>query len=40
MASQMHEYPVSVEWTGGREGSGSVTSKHSNTQIKIAVAAA
>jgi len=37
MSSQMHDYPVSVQWTGGRDGSGSVTSKHSNTQIKIAV---
>lgn len=33
----MHEYPVSVQWTGGRDGSGSVTSKHSKTQIQIAV---
>lgn len=33
----MHDYPVSVQWTGGRDGSGSVTSKHSNTQIKVAV---
>ena len=37
MSSQMHDYPVSVQWTGGRDGSGSVTSKHSNTQIKVAV---
>ncbi len=33
----MHEYPVSVQWTGGRDGSGSVDSKHSNTQIDVAV---
>lgn len=37
MSSQMHDYPVSVQWTGGRDGSGSVTSKHSNTQITLAV---
>jgi len=37
MSSQMHEYPVSVQWTGGRDGKGSVDSKHSNTQIDVAV---
>jgi peroxiredoxin-like protein len=37
MSSQMHEYPVSVQWTGGRDGSGSVDSKHSNTKIDVAV---
>jgi peroxiredoxin-like protein len=37
MSSQMHDYPVSVQWTGGRDGSGSVASKHSNTNIDIAV---
>src|SRR5438034_10332145 len=37
MSNQLHEYPTSVQWTGGRDGKGSVTSKHSNTTIDIAV---
>lgn len=37
MSTQMHDYPVSVQWTGGRDGSGSVAAKHSSTQVKIAV---
>jgi len=37
MSSQMHEYPVSVQWTGGRDGKGYVDSKHSDTQIDVAV---
>ncbi|MBI1755957.1 MAG: OsmC family protein [Fimbriimonas ginsengisoli] len=32
-----HEYPVTVSWTGGREGSGKVVSHHSDTQIAVAV---
>lgn len=35
--AQVHEYPVTVEWTGGREGSGKVTSQHSGTSNPIAV---
>jgi len=37
MSSQLHEYPVSVQWTGGRDGNGSVSSANSSTQISIAV---
>lgn len=37
MSSQLHDYPVSVQWTGGRDGKGTVDSKHSNTQLKVAV---
>jgi len=37
MPTTMHDYPVTVQWTGGRDGKGSVTSKHSNTSIAIAV---
>lgn len=33
----IHDYPVSVQWTGGRDGKGTVSSKHSGTQIAIAV---
>jgi peroxiredoxin-like protein len=33
----MHDYPVSVQWTGGRDGKGTVSSKHSGTQTAIAV---
>ena len=33
----VHEYPVSVEWTGGREGSGKVTAQHSGAANSIAV---
>lgn len=32
-----HEYPVHVSWTGGREGSGKVSSSHSGTEVSIAV---
>jgi peroxiredoxin-like protein len=37
MASQLHEYPVSVNWSGGREGRGDVTPGHSGERIEIAV---
>ncbi len=37
MSNQMHDYPVSVQWAGGRDGNGTVTSKHSGTEIPIAV---
>jgi peroxiredoxin-like protein len=33
----VHEYPVKVEWHGGREGSGTVTAEHSGNTNKIAV---
>lgn len=28
--AKMHEYPVTVEWSGGRDGSGKVIADHSN----------
>lgn len=37
MANQLHEYPVSVNWAGGRDGSGDVTAGHSGVKIEIAV---
>ena len=37
MSNQMHDYPVSVQWTGGRDGKGAATSQHSGTEISIAV---
>lgn len=37
MSNQMHDYSVSVQWTGGRDGKGTVSSKHSGTEIAIAV---
>jgi peroxiredoxin-like protein len=36
MAS-IHEYPVAVDWNGGRTGSGSVTATRSGTQASISV---
>src|SRR5579862_7951930 len=33
----LHEYPVAVDWIGGRDGKGSVATKHSGTTIQIAV---
>jgi len=33
----LHEYPVSIEWTGGRDGSGSATAATSGTKVGIAV---
>src|SRR4051812_30580649 len=36
MAS-VHEYPVSVAWNGGKEGSGEVTAQHSGITSKLAV---
>jgi len=32
-----HEYPVHVEWHGGREGGGKVTAEHSGTSNSISV---
>ena len=37
MSAQIHEYPVSVQWTGGRDGKGAVTANHSGTKIDVAV---
>ena len=37
MASQLHEYPVTVEWKGGRGGGGSITPQASGFEIPIAV---
>lgn len=37
MPSQLHEYPVAVNWTGGRDGHGDVTPAHSGTKIDLAV---
>lgn len=35
--SHLHEYPISVEWSGGRDGAGSVTATRSNTKNSISV---
>lgn len=35
----IHEYPVAVNWTGGREGSGDVTAEHSGEHFPLAVPA-
>lgn len=35
----MHDYPVSVEWTGGRDGKGKVSAEHSNVSFDVAVPA-
>lgn len=35
--AQIHEYPVTVEWSGGRDGSGSVVAEGSNTKNSISV---
>ena len=37
MAIVNHEYPVTVNWTGGRDGHGDVTPGYSQTQINLAV---
>ncbi|CAN5629745.1 SACOL1771 family peroxiredoxin [soil metagenome] len=37
MASQIHEYPLNVAWTGGRGGSGTITPLASGFEIPIAV---
>lgn len=36
MAS-IHEYPIQVEWNGGRDGSGNWTAEHSGATLPIAV---
>ena len=33
----LHEYPVNVQWTGGRDGGGSATAETSGTQFDLAV---
>ena len=33
----LHEYPVSLEWTGGREGHGAAVAEHSGTTFNLAV---
>jgi peroxiredoxin-like protein len=37
MPNQLHEYPVVVNWTGGRDGSGDVTPAASGVKIDLAV---
>lgn len=37
MPAQIHEYPVSVDWTGGRDGRGTISAEHSGERIGIAV---
>jgi peroxiredoxin-like protein len=34
---QMHDYPVTVDWTGGREGKGRAAAGHSGAGFDIAV---
>jgi|SRR5579862_267801 len=33
----MHDYPVTVEWSGGRDGKGRFSSNHSGSSLPIAV---
>lgn len=35
----LHDYPVAVEWTGGRDGKGRVSAEHSGVGVQIAVPA-
>jgi len=35
--AHLHEYPVTVEWTGGREGSGSISADRSGVQMPLSV---
>lgn len=37
--AQIHEYPVTVSWTGGRDGSGTVTGGNSGVSNPISVPA-
>jgi peroxiredoxin-like protein len=37
MATLLHEYPVVVEWTGGRDGHGAIRPETSGIEIPIAV---
>lgn len=34
---QLHEYPVHVDWNGGRDGNGQVSAKTSGTTVNLAV---
>lgn len=33
----LHDYPITVEWTGGRDGKGRFEAKHSSASLEIAV---
>ncbi len=33
----LHDYPVAVEWTGGRDGKGRFTAEHSGASLEVAV---
>jgi peroxiredoxin-like protein len=35
----LHDYPVTVEWTGGRDGNGKFVAEHSGATLDIAVPA-
>ncbi|MBL8088313.1 MAG: OsmC family protein [Chthonomonas sp.] len=35
--AHLHEYPVRVEWTGGREGGGTVTAERSSSSQALSV---
>lgn len=37
MPIQHHEYPVTVQWTGGRDGRGEIVAGHSGQSVNIAV---
>jgi peroxiredoxin-like protein len=37
MPAQLHEYPVTVHWAGGRDGRGDATTAHSGTKFDLAV---
>lgn len=37
MPALLHDYPVHVSWTGGRDGGGTVTAHHSGENFPIAV---
>jgi len=37
MPMPIHEYPVTVNWTGGRDGSGDVSAEHSGENFPVAV---
>ena len=37
--AQLHEYPVTVQWTGGRDGGGSVSADHSGVSNPLSVPA-
>lgn len=37
MSAHLHEYPVTVEWTGGREGAGTATANRSGVVNTLSV---